>query len=54
MAVHEAMYEMMTSSRVLPLENGRRDREAPFCRYGEAGGEDEKAEEDVNDGWRDS
>ena len=56
-AVHEAMYDMMTSSHVLPLENGRRDGDAPdapFYGYGGAGGEDEKTEEDVDDGWRES
>ena len=55
--VHEVIYEMMTSSHLLPLENGCRIRkapDAPFYRYGGAGGEDEKAKEDVDDGWRDS
>ena len=61
-AVHDVMDEMMTSSCVLPLENGRRDGEAPnapFCGYGEgggggAGGEDKKDEENADYGWQDS
>ena len=61
-AVHEVMYEMMTSSHVLPLENGRRNGEAPdapFCGYRGRGdeaasGKGKKAEDDVDHGARNS
>jgi hypothetical protein len=36
MAVHEVMYEMMTSSHVLPLERNEK-LSAPFCEYGDEG-----------------
>lgn len=43
-AVHEVMYEMMTSPHVLPLELGGEEKSAPFCGYG---GAEAKAESDV-------
>ena len=36
MAVHEVMYEMMSSSHIVPLENSK-EESPPFCGYGEDG-----------------
>jgi hypothetical protein len=36
MAVHEVMYEMMTSSHVLPLQRNE-ELSGPFCGYGDEG-----------------
>ena len=36
MAVHEVMYEMMSSSHIVPLENSK-EESPPFCGYGDDG-----------------
>lgn len=50
MAIHEVMYEMMTSSHILPLVSSN-DEPAPFCGYGsndEESGENTEIDNDVD------
>lgn len=47
MAVHEVMYEMMTSSHIVPLKNSK-EASAPFCGYGKINNIETEVDNDID------
>ncbi|KAL7444073.1 hypothetical protein ACHAXH_009919 [Discostella pseudostelligera] len=47
MAVHEVMYEMMTSSHIIPLKSSK-EVSAPFCGYGKLGENNMEVDTDID------